>query len=303
MDWNFGDYAYGLEPLLLPPPLGADDAASPVPSARGPELKPLAPNLLRAAATGALPEDGPSSADTQVYWFRWITGHQVSFLLWRLLGQQVQAAARAPEGPGAEALAAMAAYVRGYCAMLLYTSSCSREVYGDLIRPSMFLQHPGFSGTWAPDFTVLRPLFRGRRLPGWADDRLRREVALHHTIHAGVAARLVPDGRSLLQTATRTEVRSEWMLGTLYDNYFLTVRLPQTQEEVVVQLLRRLDAVAADLRANGLYGAAEVEDRPAELREPGVLDSERDLFGILLRLAVHAAGADSHVVGAQLESV
>jgi hypothetical protein len=118
-----------------------------------------------------------------------------------------------------------------------------------------------------------------------------------------VAARLVPDGRSLLQAATRTEVRSERMLGTLYDNYFLTVRLPQTQEEVVVQLLRRLDAVAVDLRANGLHGAAEVEDRPAELREPSVLDSERDLLGILLRLAVHAAGADSHVVGAQLESV
>ncbi|MGW2317458.1 hypothetical protein [Streptomyces sp. NPDC001680] len=309
--WDFGDYAYGLEPLLMPEPLGPDDEASPVPAPSGLDVESLLPNLLRGAATyglpGPVPGQGVSApgigADTQVYWFRWITGHQISFLLWRLLAQQTRTVAQLPEERRGDALAAISSYVRGYCAMLLYTSSCPRDVYEGLIRPSMFLQHPGFSGTWAPDFTALRPLLRGRRLPEWSDEQLEQDVSLHHKIHAGVAARLVPGGRSLLQEATRTEVRSARMLGTLYDNYFLTVRLPQKQDELVVQLLRRLDAVAADLLTNGLYAEADDRDRPVELKELDVLDCERDLLGILLRLAAHATGTESRSVGVQLESV
>lgn len=308
--WDFGDCAYGLEPLLLPEPLGPGDDAPPPRAPSELDVAQLCPSLLAGAATdGAAalaPAQGPAGA--QVYWFRWITGHQVSFLLWRLLGQQVRVASGSVGERRTDALAAMTAYVRGYCAMLLYTSSCPRGVYEGLIRPSMFLQHPAFSGTWAPDFGAVRPLLRGRGAARWADNpvgaQLRQAVAVHHTIHSGVAARLVPGGRSLLQEATRTaEVRGPQMLGTLYDNYFLTVRLPQSQPEIVAQLLRRLEAVAVDLRANGLHDPADDEDLPAELCENDVVECGRDVLGVLLRLAGYATGLDAEALGVQLESV
>ncbi|MCX4502471.1 hypothetical protein ACIA8M_11800 [Streptomyces anulatus] len=307
--WDFGDCAYGLEPLLLPDPLGEKDDIPEPRALTGLDVQRLCPGLLSGpvVAPGAAVPDGALDGNAQHYWFRWITGHQVAFLLWRLLGQRLRGAEESSGAERADALEAMTAYVNGYCAMLLYTSSCPRAVYEDLIRPSMFLQHPGFSGTWAPDFAAVRPLLRGRGGSRWAaepdGERLRQAIAVHHAIHSGIAARLVPGGRSLLQAATRAEVRSSRMLGTLYDNYFLTLRRPQTQEETVAQLLRRLEAVATDVAANGLYPASEDEDLPAELCDKNVVAYGHDLLTTLSCLVKHATGLDAATLDVQLQSV
>lgn len=246
--------------------------------------------------------------DPRVHWFRWITGHQISFVIWRLLAQEMRTATLTEGVRQANAIAAMSAYVRGYCAMLLYTGSCSREVYEELIRPSMFLAHPGFSGTWAPDFTAVRQVFRGRQLSwlggGSVVAELRRAVAVSHLVHSGVAAKLVPAGGSLLQEAVSTgSNRRPNLLGILYDNYFMTARAHDADDQVVPQLLRRLEAVALDVAAHGLNSGGADEQRPPELRDADVLEVERDLLGTMVRVAEHAAGLDSSDLDLQPQSV
>ncbi|MFF4032647.1 hypothetical protein ACFYZ2_23345 [Streptomyces sviceus] len=243
-------------------------------------------------AVAALESVRASSYD-QLFWFRWITGHQVTFLIWHLMGRLLSAT---PERnvPSSASLAKLEAYVYGYCAMLLYCGSCPRDLYNSLIRPRMFLQHRGFSGTWAPDFAPVRGLFRGRDLRGTRmreASELSRAVDVHKAIHAGVAARLVPGGRSLLQqSVTEVAVRPSERTAVIYDNFFMTLRAPLADEDITAQLLRRLRAVAVDLAANGLH---PLEDdagaRPEELLREEVLRCERRITHLLHQVGEAAA--------------
>lgn len=156
--WQLGGTGYGLEPLTMPPPYPS--ALSPGPagdfSAEHRRLRQLCD--LPVGGT----EDDPE--DDRVPWFRWITGHQVSFIVWRLMAE-TQDAATTGRLPVPEAVRGLVDYVRAYAAMVLYTGSCSRETYHRVIRPSLRLHHPAFSGAWAPDYAAVRGLFRGGR-PG-----------------------------------------------------------------------------------------------------------------------------------------
>jgi hypothetical protein len=312
----FGGYPYGLEPLVLPPPVspanghGAPGGAVPaggVPAGAAPTEGPRPDGgvLLRLWQEGnRLPPADESGCARELYWFRWVTGHQVSFVIWRLM-------ALADQGPRSEqlpdaTLSALAQYVRGYAAMLLYSSSCPRQAYADWIRPSMQLQHRSFSGGWAPDYAPVRHLFRSRRAstaPTAGAAELRQAVTLYRKTHAGVAARLVPQGRSLLQQARASggvhgapgaDGTEAAQLGMLYDTYFVTLRAPVPHEAVIAQLLRRLDAVARDVAANGLHrpGAEGEEETSAELRSEPVLRLQRDILHELDNLAQVATGTE-----------
>lgn len=296
--WDFGDFPYALEPLTLPGP-GTLRQAGDVNSCEtfGSTCK-----SLHGLASGAIdpvrPDESVESSD-RLFWFRWITGHQVTFAVWQLMGLELEARGK----PGRqERLARLVELMNGYSAMLLYTSSTPKRVYHDLIRPSMHLQHRGFSGTWAPDFAPLKSLLRGRH-ELFAEDgttALRDAVRTYERVHAGIAARLVPSGRSLLQhSAETTEVVHPDVQGVIYDSYFMTLRASTDVQDVVAQLLRRLNAVARDVAANGLYpvsdedldpGAAEAggERCPPELAGADVTRCEDDLLGIVARVAARA---------------
>lgn len=240
--WTFGGRPYGLEPLILPTAAvpGEDLQRLGLETADGTGPEALAPTLLTGAAP-TVPGSRVPDGDPRIPWFRWITGHQISFAVWRLLAQEIRTVARTEGHRRAVAVDAVIAYVRGYCAMLLYTASCPREVYEALIRPSMFLAHPGFSGTWAADFAAVRPVFRSRQLSwlgrGPGADEVRRTVAVSHLVHAGVAARLVPEGGSLLQEAP-VGARRPALAEVLYDSYFLTTRMAYAEAQVVPQAAR-----------------------------------------------------------------
>lgn len=286
--WDFGDFPYGLEPLTLPDPGTAADGSGPCPAFAG-----LSGRLERISRRGVPGEVEPVESSDRLYWFRWITGHQVTFILWQLVARALESAER--DGKTREgALLAAAEFTRGFSAMLLYTSSTPKDVYHEVIRPSMFLQHRGFSGTWAPDFGPVRGLYRGKGLPegdtpGVA--ALTHEVKFYQQVHAGIAAKLVPSGRSLLQDSTQTtEVHHPDVLSVVYDNYFMTLRARTSLQDVVAQLVRRLNAVALDVSLNGLYAAGEPEDQPEELTTPDVLACEKDFVGVLASVAACAAG-------------
>lgn len=82
---HLGGFPYGLEPLTLPDPgpreLGGDSRAADLSH----ELSPACRYLLTAwQDPDTLPSVDPAEFSREIYWFRWITGHQVSFIIWRL---------------------------------------------------------------------------------------------------------------------------------------------------------------------------------------------------------------------------
>ncbi|MBW1600573.1 L-tyrosine 3-hydroxylase [Streptomyces sp. JJ66] len=293
--WDFGDFPYGLEPLVMPPvgqaPADAEHQPLTVPPC-DPERVCVELSVLsgQEPAGPALLAAPPIAAYDQLFWFRWITGHQVTFALWHLTGRLIaEASAHGAPQPGV--LERLETYTHAYCAMLLYSGSCPRGVYQSLIRPVMFLQHRAFSGTWAPDFAPVRALYRGRPLPWLNDERaagLRAAIDTHRAVHDSVAARLVPSGHSLLQqTMAQTPVRPSERTAALYDNFFMTLRGPVSDAAVAAQLLRRLRAVALDLAGNGLYPLGRDDD--AEVWHGSVAACERRIGAILPEAARHAA--------------
>lgn len=248
LHWDFGGYPFGLEPLTLP-------------SAGSWPLKPSDDGTGERARIALIEDFGVPAELTgsrgparELFWFRWITGHQVSFILWRMMGRLLHDLICGNADPAA-VLEPLRHHVRGYCAMLLYTGSCPRKIYEDVIRPSMQLRHPAFSGSWAPDFMPVKDLLREHRtaftgLPG--AEGLAEAVKLHKLIHGIIADRLVPSGQSLLQQSA-ARPRHMPVAHLLYDTYFLTVRAAITEDAVAAQLRRRLVAIARDVGVNGLY--------------------------------------------------
>ncbi|MDQ0793027.1 hypothetical protein [Streptomyces sp. B1I3] len=287
--WDFGDFPYGLEPLTLPVP-PTPDAGYGIP-----DVLPADESLVDRS--GVCPRAGAALASTdfshQLFWFRWITGHQATFAIWQLTAHALhQARTRTDPAPS---LCAMADLTDAYTSMLLYTSSCPVDIYGAVIRPSMYLQHRSFSGTWAPDFAPVRSLLRGKKTE-WVStpegEKLKHAVRMYHTVHSGVAAKLVPGGRSLLQESTgeTTPTRPETQ-ALIYDNYFLTLRAPVGAVELVDQLRSRLRAISLDVATNGLYPGLTPEDEaafPEELRSDEVRRYERDFPACLSRIDVAA---------------
>jgi L-tyrosine peroxygenase len=286
--WDLGGFAYGLEPLLLPavgdPYAHQDD---PMMAASVSGYAQTCRRIRMLGEHGVLaPEVGRPDVLDELFWFRWITGHQVCFVIWRLMERLLDDVHHGQHSPAA-ALDTICRYVRGYSAMLLYTGSCPRDSYHRVIRPSMRLRHPSFSGGWAPDYWPVRDLFRGRH-PAlmWCQDTgdLLDAIRLYHLVHDGVAAKLVPDGKSLLRQASVRGLNHR-LAGLIYDSYFMTVRAPVAHHEVVAELLRRLVAIAQDIATNGLYAAGDRAERPAELRVAEVVACENNLIDVMFEVA------------------
>lgn len=290
--WDFGSHAYGLEPLTLP-----DKAALPAQDMPGTGTNPgddleSSRRSLRDLGGAADPGLSPTIPDPveRLFWFRWITGHQTTFILWQLLAQAHTQANGAGDAAAEERARV---FVRGYSAMLLYTGSCPRDIYHRIIRPSMALQHPGFSGSWASDFRPVRMLLRGGG-PQGRPTPLTRERELNVAIHEGIADKLVPGGQSLLKTVARQESMT-WKrstLAVLYDMYFLTLRAAVPYQVVVRQLMRRLHAIGRDIATNGLYPdyASSAEEKPPSLRTPLALECEATIPETLFAIATQVAG-------------
>ncbi len=285
--WQFGGLPYGLEPLILPTRWVAPNGHGSM-LARDPGAHRLGQHP-RAEVLAALEPSNVVTVD-RLFWFRWITGHQTTFVLWQLL------AAAMADGSG-DALRRARLYVRGYSQMLLYTSSCTREIYHRVIRSVIARQHPHLSGSWARDYGPVRALLRGRvELDSPDGAALTEECLLNEQIHNDIAAKLVPSGPSLLQTAKNhpnaLSGRRE-MLLTLYDSTFLTVRAPTSYEMVIVQLVRRLQAINLDIAANSLYPpyASSAGEEPVGLREAPTMRCKDDLSRMLIEIGKTAVAS------------
>ena len=132
----------------------------------------------------------------------------------------------------------------------------------------------------------LRP---GARPVSWATtslvgesrgEDLRRALELSCLVHKGVAAKLVSNGRLLLQQSGfvwRDTAGERQQLGAIYDGYFMTVRARIRLREIAVQLLCCLDAVARDIVVNRFHPDETLsrEELPDELRVAEVAALDR----------------------------
>ncbi|MFF7635270.1 hypothetical protein ACFZB9_19255 [Kitasatospora sp. NPDC008050] len=249
-EWAFGSYPYGLESLVLPEP-GAmiRDRSRHAPTYRTGLWQELA--LL-----DPLPQ--PTTAE-ELYWFRWITGHQAVFALWQLIDDELDLVL---DNGSPSAATRAARMMDAYSVLLVYTGSSSRELYEQLIRPAMMLQHRSFSGRWARDYATIPPRLRTlraryRKQPDapTAIVELNRAGRLNHQVHMAIAAKLVPNGDSLLRSGDGLAALGSPTeeAARLYDAFFVTQRAERTLPEVVDQLLHRLRVILLDLHSNGLY--------------------------------------------------
>jgi hypothetical protein len=121
---------------------------------------------------------------------------------------------------------------------------------------------------------------------------LVRAIRQYQVVHDGVARKLVPGGKSLLQQSIRKRRPQDIrVLNVIYDNYFWTLRASVSRQDVVAQLLRRVMAVVQDATCNGLYSSAVegAADESAALRLAEVIECEGAFAEIMFRVACQAA--------------
>ncbi|GAA0624188.1 hypothetical protein GCM10010174_49170 [Kutzneria viridogrisea] len=185
--------------------------------------------------------------------YRWLLGHQAAFCVWRLLADLLRSALAQPDE--AQPQVAVAAHlVDAYSVLLLYSGSCSTEIYHSTIRPEMIAAHPAFSGKWSRDYEPLPALIRASRsvLPAQAKG-LAASAKANQLVHMAIADKLVPQGQSLLRAASGSgPVVTSEVERDLFDQFFLVQRRPVSKEVLIGQLGERLDRIAADLMASPL---------------------------------------------------
>jgi len=284
-EWEFGGHPYGLEPLALPTRWVPRTAAIDPP--RIEELRGRLAHMSPASVRHLRP-DGAEEID-RLFWFRWITAHQTTFLLWQLLAAIVQESEAAHVEH--EELAAQArSLVCGYSLMLMYASSAPRDIYGRVIRMPMARQHVNLSGAWARDYSPVRRLIRGEVTlgSGVATEALRRECELNEQVHEGIADKLLPSGVSLLRSPKPEGGRAmpRNTLLWLYDGIFLTSRAAVSHDTVARQLVRRLHAIFLDVTANDLYPsfAPSTHEESPRLRMPELMQRKAALTDCVLEI-------------------
>jgi hypothetical protein len=248
-----GNFPYGNAPLDLPP--SWDDEAEL--REHGGEAGGHRANEMTHADRDAWTRE-PVSSD-RLFWFRWITGHQVSLLCWREAGRSLTAALEGRADSEAE-LGRAAAMLRTSTAMFVYTASCPRDVYHALIRPVMGLWHSAFTGKWAADYRPLPRLvsrLRAAAPPRAGAIAVRQAFRESQQVHVAAALKLVPGGQSMLQQFVRDrEAATPVDLGVatfIYDSFFLIRRRPVSRHALAAALRDRADAIRLDLEVNGLY--------------------------------------------------
>lgn len=215
--------------------------------------------------------------------YRWITGHQVAFGVWRLLTDKLRALLDDPH-PDPSLVRDAARLYDTYSFLLLYTGSCTARRYATTVRSDMAARHPAFSGQWTRDHTALPDLLRQvrRAFPAPAVTPLTEAVRLNRRTHMAIAERLVPDGISLLRQTGRDPAQEPTETERdLSDDYFLVRRRPLCHDAFAAQIVQRIALITCDLASHGLAAA----HMPSTPHHPGVRRLSHEAPELLVHLA------------------
>jgi len=234
----------------------------------------------QAVGLPAVPDDADDLAR-----YRWWVGHQLAFCVWRMLSESLTSITRA-ERPSSSLVDAATVLYDAYSVLLLYTGSCSPEVYSRTIRPAMAAAHPAFSGRWARDYEPIPPLMRvlRRTRPSAAVDRLVAAGHVSQLVHRAIGKRLIPDSPSLLklhghdpgQPVSDAE-------RDVFDAFFLLTRKDMTRRAFDAEVDMLTVAVTTDLTERPLDESAGTPDAPSP-HAAATIALRRDSVAILRRL-------------------
>ncbi len=242
-----------------------------------------------------------------LYWFRWITGHQTSFLLWTFLLlhiKQFQAGACSMDSLEKTGVALF----KLYSGILVYTASTSIDVYQQIIRPFMMTYHPGFSGSWASDYALLKETMRQSLRQESGFGKLGRAYMATNQIHGKIGKRLVGHSPSLNKLAKQAKAGQNRVsvteavaaaavetaaadadLAFIFDAFFLVQRSPVGYADLLNQLVIRLAAILDDYHEHGFQVG-----HPGE--SPAFLGGQHDVWDHLPRHALEGVNALVHAM-------
>lgn len=215
-------------------------------------------NLAYAASTDAeilrskwlAHEQDPAS----IYWFRWVSGHQVAFISWVLIIEEInQFRLGIKTQEMTEAICA--ALFRLYSSMLVYTASTTPEVYESTIRRFMTTFNPSFSGTWAADYGQLKKYMKSFGIRDSRFKEVRQAYFESIQMHGKIGKRLIGDAASLLQLSKETDAQEARPLDEdlefTFDSFFLVRRAQVSSADMLNQLTSRLADIVTDCKVNG----------------------------------------------------
>ena len=247
--WCIGGTGYGVEALVMP----FTGSRLRRPSATPAETAALRRSGEALQMMVESPEVVPrnDAVDSSLAsWARWINGHQLTFIAWRL-AREVRDAFKAKLIGPHQAAHLLAACVDAYSRLLVYSGSCSISDYHQIIRPAMYRHNPAFSGTWAADYAPIRDVLRMNpesMVELGPNAMLHRVLSDNRAVHEYIANRLVPDGVSLLQQAHHVPLgQSRVVRNGAYDLFFMTARSQISGQELLAALLRRANDLLLDV--------------------------------------------------------
>lgn len=248
----FGDYRYGTEILMMPQP---DEPFLPV---HQEETK----NEWIDQPCDFMPDETGEINSENQFWFRWITGHQMMFILWRQLTTAMQQTVHHMDD---EYMDHCTQIMDGCSVIFEYTGFMPQDFYLENIRTFMALAHKGFSGFWAADYKYIPKLTRQLMQAKYAgklaqaQKGFKESYMLGHKIHMAVAKKLVPGGDSLLKNAKKeghnfTRAKEHHYMH--YDFFFLVHRQLVTATQFKVSTEKRKQVIIEDLANNNLYNSS-----------------------------------------------
>ena len=240
----FGDYQYGTEIAVIPMPHEEFSHETSEDTQQ--------PNHTQAI------EYNSTCNWSDIYWFRWITGHQIMLMFWHLLTKELKKLKN--HDMSAAKLMFCLQLMHGCTLIYEYTGSCSKQYYNQYIRPFMLLVHKSFTGTWAIDYISLPSLVK---LVTHKKSTISAVIALQKELwkaymcsqkaHINVAKRLVPEGTSLLQQAQKSGIAHSAIQShhhRLFDLFFLVDRKKVSMLDFQRNLVRRIKAAIEDLKTH-----------------------------------------------------
>ena len=199
---------------------------------------------------------------SEMFWFRWVTGHQTMLLFWHLLSKELLAINQTVNLIEIEAKVHLCKSIFASCSVVFgYTGSCPVHLYHSTIRPYMAAFHRCFSGKWSADYEPIPQLVNQIIKTDYPDrlkisqQELKQSFLQHQKSHYDVAKRLVPSNSSLLKDAKNIELelRSTEQRAILFDYFFLVKRVThESQQQLLQSLSRRIKAIILDISLNGI---------------------------------------------------
>lgn len=254
-DWHFGDYPYNNKILDLP------------------EYEFFQKEVLDRHSSSYFSrhflyslddndENWKNPEPDEMFWFRWITGHQTMFIFWFFLAHELTAIVNGREMPIVrEKLNLCANLFQGCYVLFEYAGSCPIDFYNTKTRPWMALFHKGFTGKWSSDYQLIPSLVDRIIKSDYPEELKKSQKSFKQAFiqnqknHYGIAKRLIPTSSSLSKEFKSSESASNITKEhrALYDYFFLVRRSFQPELPLYFSLSQRIKTIILDLTLNTLH--------------------------------------------------